>query len=98
MEQHADATLASPSPSSSSSSSSSGTSARKVALVAFVDLSADHMGAPCALVHVGGTGDSFAEPPRSSPGGSSIDRSIPSILGDGIGLEGGGGREIGIFE
>lgn len=95
MEQHADATLASPSPSSSSSSC---TSSRKVDLVAFVDLSADHMGAPCTLVHVGGTGDSFAEPPRSSPGGSSIDRSIPSILGDGIGLEGGGGREIGIFE
>lgn len=76
MEQHADATLASPSPSSSSSSC---TSSRKVDLVAFVDLSADHMGAPCTLVHVGGTGDSFAEPPRSSPGGSSIDRSIDSF-------------------
>lgn len=75
VEQHADATLA-------SSSSSCCTSSRKVDLVAFVDLSADHMGAPCALVHVGGTRDSFAEPPRSSARSSSsiFDRSIHPIL------------------
>lgn len=81
VEQHADATLAS----SSSFSSSCCTSSRKVDLVAFVDLSADHMGAPCALVHVGGTRDSFAKPLRSSTRSSLLfwrifDRSIDRFL------------------